>query len=187
MLVKLTYFKPNGKYYSEGEYETKVEPTDLVHPKGTRGPALFLIWEEVAQLKERQLLPDLRAGHSDFTVLIDVPDHPHRHLHLLLGPEPTAQDASAGPERCPRCWFTPCRRMFQCSESDPAVPVGYISNARIAEIARCAEANASDHVLTTIINSRDLQLIVAELQRRRGGETPGGDPQWRETWEANKP
>lgn len=25
---------------------------------------------------------------------------------------------AAPPEKCPRCWFTPCRKMFQCSESD---------------------------------------------------------------------
>lgn len=26
---------------------------------------------------------------------------------------------AAGPEKCPRCRFTPCRKMFQCREPDP--------------------------------------------------------------------
>lgn len=48
--------------------------------------------------------------------------------------------------------------------------VGHVSDARLAEIAQCAKVNYRDHVLTTIINSRDLQLLVAELQRRREHE-----------------
>lgn len=87
MIVKLRYFKPSGKWYADGEYETRVEPVELPWPKLTKAPPLYQIWEEVEQLKDRQLLPGLREGHSDFTVLIDVPDHPHRHPHLLLGSE----------------------------------------------------------------------------------------------------
>jgi len=83
MQVKLTYFKPSGKYYSGAEYETQLPAEDLQHPPGTRAPALFKIWEEVAQLRSERRLPGLINGHSWFGVLIDVPDHPHRHPHLL--------------------------------------------------------------------------------------------------------
>lgn len=85
MKVKLTYFKPSGKFYAEGEYETKLPADDLQHPPGARAPALFKIWEEVAQLRAERRLPGLINGHSWFTVAIDVPDHPHAHPHILPG------------------------------------------------------------------------------------------------------
>jgi hypothetical protein len=68
--VKLTYFKQGGKYYSEGEYETQLEP-------------LHEIFDEVREIYRRKRLPGLMAGHSDFIVLIEVPDHPHDHPHLI--------------------------------------------------------------------------------------------------------
>ena len=71
MIVKLTYFKLSGKYYSEGSY-----PTDKKQ--------LFEIWDEVKKLQEEKYLPGLLPGHSEFHVLIDVPEHPHRHPHLIL-------------------------------------------------------------------------------------------------------
>lgn len=85
MKVVLRYFKPSGKWYADGEYETSVPEVDLVHPAGQRGPALYQIWQEVEQLKNAKRLPGLREGHSDFTVLIDVPDHPHRHPCIIFG------------------------------------------------------------------------------------------------------
>lgn len=87
MLVKLCYFKPSGKYYSEGEYETAITAVDLVHPDGAHAPPIHLIFSEVHELKTKQMLPGLIEGHSDFAVLIDVPDHPHRHPHLIPGSE----------------------------------------------------------------------------------------------------
>lgn len=88
MKVVLTYFKPSGKYYAGGEYETKVESTDFGWPMGASGPALYRIWDEVDGMKTAKRLPGLREGHSDFTVLVDVPDHPHRHPHIIPGSEP---------------------------------------------------------------------------------------------------
>lgn len=85
MKVKLTYFKPSGKFYAEGEYETRLSADDLQHPPGARAPALFKIWEEVAQIRNERCLPGLISGHSWFGVLIDAPDHPHRHPHFLPG------------------------------------------------------------------------------------------------------
>lgn len=71
MIVKLTYFKPSGKYYSNGCYTThKVE--------------LYDIWNEVENMQVRKELPGLSPGHSDFIISVDVPEHPHRHPHLIL-------------------------------------------------------------------------------------------------------
>lgn len=71
MIVKLTYFKPSGKYYSNGEYETTKEH-------------MFDIFDEVNDLLTNKKLPGLVEGHSLFNVLIDVPRHPNNHPHLVL-------------------------------------------------------------------------------------------------------
>lgn len=83
MRVHLNYFKPNGKHYASGEYDTAVPAVELSWPPGVHAPPLYRIFEEVAELKVARKLPGLREGHSEFAVLIDVPEHPHRHLHLL--------------------------------------------------------------------------------------------------------
>lgn len=85
MLVKLTYFKPSGKFYAEGEYETGVPDEDCGWPRDIKAPPLWRIFNEVEALKDEKRLPGLIEGHSNFSVLIDVPDHPHRHPHLIPG------------------------------------------------------------------------------------------------------
>jgi hypothetical protein len=66
--VKLTYFKPSGKYYSEGEYRT--EKSELLD-----------IWDEVKQMRDEARLPGLCRGHSPFIVSVDVPGHPTKILN----------------------------------------------------------------------------------------------------------
>lgn len=70
MKVKLTYFKPSGKYYACGEYETEL--LDLHN-----------IFEEVAYKARFHTLPGLVPRHSDYIVLIDVPEHKHNHPALV--------------------------------------------------------------------------------------------------------
>ena len=67
ILVKLTYFKSNGKYYSEGEY---MEDYIL----------LYEIWENVEKMEKH---PGL-SGRWKGMILIDVPEHVHNHPHVLL-------------------------------------------------------------------------------------------------------
>ena len=69
--VKLSYFKTRGKWYSDGEYQSK-------HTE------LFDIWDEVRGMRDKRHLPGLMEGCSEFIVLIDVPDHPHNHPHLII-------------------------------------------------------------------------------------------------------
>lgn len=71
MVVKLSYFKPSGKWYSDGEYMAEHKP-------------LFQIWEDVKRMRDEGHLPDLVKGHKDFIVSIDVPDHEHNHPHLIV-------------------------------------------------------------------------------------------------------
>jgi len=69
--VKLTYFKDNGKYYTEGEYNTKLH-------------ALDDIWKEVRVMKKSGRQAGLVDGCTEFIVLVDVPRHPHRHPKLII-------------------------------------------------------------------------------------------------------
>lgn len=69
--VKLTYFKPNGKYYTLGEME--VSGTIHMHD----------IWNVVDGLISAQQLPGLKEGHSEFIVHIEVPRHPHNHPYIM--------------------------------------------------------------------------------------------------------
>ncbi len=73
MNVELTYFKPSGKYYSHGTYETNAEH-------------MFQIFREVRRKTELGILPGLIEGAYGYHVLIDVPDHPHNHPHLITRP-----------------------------------------------------------------------------------------------------
>jgi len=69
--VQLTYFKKNGKYYSDGKYTSYKQE-------------LFEIWEEINNLKENGNLPGLSPGPREFHILIEVPTHPHNHPCLLV-------------------------------------------------------------------------------------------------------
>lgn len=68
--VSLNYFRETGKFYSEGDYRT-----NKVH--------LWEIWEEVQDMLDNRKLPGLIEGHSEYSVIVDVPQHVHRHPHLI--------------------------------------------------------------------------------------------------------
>ena len=72
--VQLLYFRQTGKFLTTAEtvlaYDTIVE-----------------IWEEIDNMRRLGSLPGLRPGAGrDLFVLIDVPDHPQRVLHLVMPP-----------------------------------------------------------------------------------------------------
>lgn len=69
MKVKLTYFRPGGKYYSSGEYET-------------RNGHLFNIWDEVKEMRDKNELPDILT--NDWIILVEVPEHINDHPKLIL-------------------------------------------------------------------------------------------------------
>lgn len=69
-LVRFTYFKPNGKLYSVGKYNTFKD-------------YMFDVFKEVANMRLEAKLPGLVEGHSNFIVLVECPDHPNNHPHLV--------------------------------------------------------------------------------------------------------
>ena len=70
MKVNITYFKPNGKYYSSAEHEL---------PDSFLTNGLYEAWDAVMQLSPA---PGLISDGKDFIWLIEVPDHPHAHPTL---------------------------------------------------------------------------------------------------------
>lgn len=80
--VKLTYFHQGGKYYTEGEYQS-------------RHSELWQIFNEAAELAREHKLPGLRVGHSDWIMLVEVPGHPHEHPFLVI---PTTRGDEKGKE-----------------------------------------------------------------------------------------
>ena len=69
--VQLTYFKPSGKYYSTGDYDTDRE-------------WMFEIFEEVRELRDAGNLPHLVKGSKEFHILVEVPGHPHAYPALIV-------------------------------------------------------------------------------------------------------
>lgn len=71
MRVIVNYFKQNGKWYSEGEYDTnKVQ--------------LFEIWEELREMFNNRKRPGLVDGIQEFNTLVNVPEHPHNHPYIIM-------------------------------------------------------------------------------------------------------
>ena len=61
MDVQLTYFKPSGKYYSQGILQVTTDKA-------------WEIYQIVRNLLKERRLPDLTEGHSNFTVHVEIPD-----------------------------------------------------------------------------------------------------------------
>lgn len=70
MLVKISYFRPSGKWYTEAEYVTDSE---LMHH----------IYDECATLWKANRLPGV-VHSSEYHVLINVPEHVYNVPHLLV-------------------------------------------------------------------------------------------------------
>ena len=72
--VHLIYFRPTGKFLAHAE-------TVIAHE------SISKIWDEIHEMRRWGRLPGLRpnAGH-DLLVMVDVPDHPQRVLHLVMPP-----------------------------------------------------------------------------------------------------
>ena len=72
--VQLTYFRPPGKFLASAEALTSRE-------------AIIEVWADVNNMRRLGQLPGLRPGAGrDLFVVIDVPDHPQRRLHMVMPP-----------------------------------------------------------------------------------------------------
>lgn len=72
--VQLIYFRPTGKYLSRAE-------TTIDHD------VIAKIWDEIDEMRRLGRLPGLRPNAGrDLLIVVDVPDHPQRVLHLVMPP-----------------------------------------------------------------------------------------------------
>jgi hypothetical protein len=72
--VQLTYFRQTGKFLAGAE-------TAIAHDE------LVEIWEAVDDMRRLGRLPGLRPGAGrDLFIVVDVPDHPKRVLHMVMPP-----------------------------------------------------------------------------------------------------
>lgn len=68
--VVLTYFKPTGKYYSEGEYETEKQ-------------YMYEVYDEVRQKADNKTLPGICG--NDWIILVSVDEnHPNSYPCLIM-------------------------------------------------------------------------------------------------------
>ena len=71
MRIKLTYFKPNGEYYTEAQYETEARSNPALH-------------REVAAMRESRTLPGLLpGGQGFFHVLVEQLDREYSRPRMI--------------------------------------------------------------------------------------------------------
>lgn len=72
LTVKLTYFKPSGKFYTSSTMEVLNRPINE-------------IFDKIENLLKQGIRPGLSYGHSGFHVLIEIPEHENNQPCLLVG------------------------------------------------------------------------------------------------------
>ena len=124
--VHLIYFRQTGKYLIDAE--AVIEHDDLVD-----------IWAEVDDMRRIGRLPGLRPGAGrDLFVLVDVPNHPQRVLHITMPPFQDEDDVT--PLRTPTGEMIPLVR----------VPLAEIPRTTTRDIIQRPQA---DHEPDTVIAS----------------------------------
>lgn len=95
--VQLVYFRPTGKFLTTAE-------TTIAHDE------IVEIWEAVDDMRRLGRLPGLRPGTGrDLFVVVDVPDHPQRVLHMVMSPFQDEDDVT--PLRIPTGEMVPLVRV----------------------------------------------------------------------------
>jgi hypothetical protein len=95
--VKLIYFRQTGKFLASAE--TTITLDELIE-----------VWEAVDDMRRLGRLPGLRPGAGrDLFIVVDVPDHPKRVLHMVM--PPFIDDDDVTPPRVPTGEMTPLVRV----------------------------------------------------------------------------
>lgn len=95
--VQLIYFRPKGKFLTTAEIT--IARDEIVE-----------IWKEIDQLRRLGSLPGLRPGAGrDLLIVVDVPDHPQRVLHMVM--PPFMDDDDVTPVRIPTGEMQPLVRV----------------------------------------------------------------------------
>jgi hypothetical protein len=128
--VQLIYFRQTGKFLAA------VETTSTL-------PGLVEIWEEIDDKRRLGQLPGLRPGAGrDLFIIIDVPDHPQRVLHMVM--PPFMDDDDVTPPRIPTGEMIPLVRV-------PLDEMPRTTTRDIVKIAPAAIAAARDMDNDTVV------------------------------------
>lgn len=113
--VEITYFKPSGKFYSEGDYTSEKE-------------YLHEIWEEIEAMfdaGERPGLVDVQGYDPGLHALVMVPSHPNDHPHLIPLPSLSDLARAAHENSIEKGWWAGYRRRPE-APCDPELVLGAI-------------------------------------------------------------
>lgn len=126
--VQLTYFRSTGKFLATVSLTS--EHDDLVD-----------IWDEIDERRRLGRLPGLRPGAGrDLFIVVDVPDHPKRVLHMVTAP--FVDDDDVTPPRIPTDEMIPLVR----------VPLDEMPRTSTRDVVKPPEA---DSEVDTVVMSDD--------------------------------
>jgi hypothetical protein len=130
--VQLIYFRQAGKFLTRTE-------TTMVHDD------LVEIWEEIDDMRRLGRLPGLRPGAGrDLFIIVDVPDHPQRVLHMVTPPFQDEDDVT--PPRISTEEMVPLVR----------VPLAEIPRTSTRDVVKPAE---SDPEADTVLGSDEITPV----------------------------
>ena len=132
--VQLSYFRQTGKFLAMAE-------TMIAHD------AVIDIWEEIDDMRRLGRLPGLRPGAGrDLFIIVDVPDHPQRVLHMVTPPFQDEDDVT--PPRISTEEMVPLVR----------VPLAEIPRTSTRDVVKTPQA---DPEADTVVTSHDEVTPVA--------------------------
>ena len=144
--VQLIYFRQTGKFLTTAE-------TTIAHD------AIVEIWEEIDDMRRLGRLPGLRPGAGrDLFVIVDVPDHPQRVLHMVTPPFQDEDDVT--PSRISTGAMVPLVR----------VPLAEIPRTSTRDVVKPPEA---DPEADTVVVSDEEVTPVHQPIPNPPGETKG--------------
>ena len=136
--VNLVYFRQTGKFLATVQ-------TTIAHE------ALVEIWEEIDDMRRMGRLPGLRPGAGrDLFIIVDVPDHPQRVLHMVTPPFQDEDDVT--PPRIPTGEIVPLVR----------VALAEIPRTSTRDVVKPAEA---DHETDTVVQSEDITPVEVPIPK----------------------
>ena len=138
--VQLIYFRPKGKFLTT--VETTIAHDEIVE-----------IWEQIDEMRRLGQLPGLRPGAGrDLFIIVDVPDHPQRVLHMVTPPFQDEDDVTPLP--IPAGEMVPLVR----------VPLAKISRTSTRDIVKPPEAAPeADTVVTTHVEITPVSGPIPKL------------------------
>ena len=134
--VNLIYFRQTGKFLATTQ-------TTIAHE------ALVEIWEEIDDMRRLGRLPGLRPGAGrDLFIVVDVPDHPKRVLHMVTPPFQDEDDVT--PPRISTGEMVPLVR----------VPLAEIPRTSTRDVVKPAE---SDLKADTVLGSDEITPVEVPI------------------------